>query len=86
MVVTIACGDLLSFCRPGVAISCGVSRRRYGYQEQTVFFFEEAGADSGVTTAITFLAQWHPLINPIRSDLRPENTHQEGLGGAARFF
>ncbi|KAK8207524.1 ATP synthase subunit H-domain-containing protein [Phyllosticta capitalensis] len=22
--------------------------------------------------AITFLAQWHPLINPRRSDLRPE--------------
>lgn len=22
--------------------------------------------------AITFLAQWHPLINPKRSDLRPE--------------
>ncbi|GAB7355880.1 hypothetical protein MBLNU459_g6534t1 [Dothideomycetes sp. NU459] len=35
--------------------------------------------------AITFLAQWHPLINPIRSDLRPEHTHHEGAGGQ-RFF
>ncbi|OCK73794.1 V-type proton ATPase subunit E [Lepidopterella palustris CBS 459.81] len=24
--------------------------------------------------AITFLAQWHPLIQPIRNDLRPEHT------------
>jgi phosphoribosylcarboxyaminoimidazole (NCAIR) mutase len=24
------------------------------------------------TTAITFLAQWHPLIAPQRNDLRPE--------------
>ncbi|KAF2188719.1 hypothetical protein K469DRAFT_565303, partial [Zopfia rhizophila CBS 207.26] len=23
--------------------------------------------------AITFLAQWHPLISPIRYDIRPEN-------------
>lgn len=33
------------------------------------------GRQEGVanrTTAITFLAQWHPLIVPERSDLRPE--------------
>lgn len=24
------------------------------------------------SVAITFLAQWHPLINPERNDLRPE--------------
>ncbi|KAK8210103.1 H(+)-transporting V0 sector ATPase subunit e [Zalaria obscura] len=32
--------------------------------------------------AITFLAQWHPLIAPKRSDLRPEFVHHEG----PRFF
>ncbi|KAH0284429.1 hypothetical protein M436DRAFT_79790 [Aureobasidium namibiae CBS 147.97] len=27
--------------------------------------------------AITFLAQWHPLIQPQRGDLRPEYVHRD---------
>ncbi|TKA68047.1 hypothetical protein B0A49_08587 [Cryomyces minteri] len=31
--------------------------------------------------AITFLAQWHPLITPKRGDLRPELINHEGPSG-----
>lgn len=33
-------------------------------------------------TAITFLAQWHPLIVPERSDLRPEYNNGPVKGGS----
>ncbi|EME79700.1 uncharacterized protein MYCFIDRAFT_37797, partial [Pseudocercospora fijiensis CIRAD86] len=34
--------------------------------------------------AITFLAQWHPLISPERNDLRPE-FNQGPVKGGSRF-
>lgn len=38
------------------------------------FLIEDPSTKYGLTSsiAITFLAQWHPLINPERNDLRPE--------------
>lgn len=35
--------------------------------------------------AITFLAQWHPLINPERADLRPEYVNGPVQGGSMMF-
>ena len=35
-------------------------------------------------TAITFLAQWHPLITPERNDLRPE--YNNGPVKSPSFF
>lgn len=38
-----------------------------------------------VVTAITFLAQWHPLIVPERSDLRPEYVNGPAKGSGRLF-
>lgn len=47
------------------------------HESQTIMY-------SRSTTAITFLAQWHPLINPERNDLRPE--YQNGpIKSGSRF-
>lgn len=74
-------GGRRSYSRLGRVISCGVRITRVVQAiAQVLLLDQEKTTDEN--TAITFLAQWHPLIQPQRSDLRPEYIHHEGPGGS----